>query len=77
LLPCRSSFSRLCVYVSAPTAAVTGGSRPEERVVVDDPAPEQVADLRREAVDRLLTAVEREREMLPIGQPEIDVEPAF
>ena len=43
-------------------------------VLVDDAAPQQVADVRGQAVDRALVAVQREREIPAVGEPEVLVE---
>ena len=44
---------------------------------VDDPAPQQVAVVRRECVDLFAVLVEREREVLVFGDPEVAVEAAL
>src|SRR5262249_28489328 len=50
--------------------------RPRLRLV-DDPAPEQVADVRRERVDMVALRVERQREVLAVVDPEVAVEAAL
>src|SRR2546423_13515872 len=46
-------------------------------VVVDDPAPEQLANVGRQRVDGLLVAVQSERVEAPVLKPEVVVERLF
>ena len=45
--------------------------------LVDDAAPEQMADVRGERVDLIPVWVQREREVLAVLDPEVAVEPPF
>jgi hypothetical protein len=43
-------------------------------VLVHDATPQQVADVRGQAVHGPLVAVQRQRKVLPVGEPEVGVE---
>src|SRR5262245_3170199 len=43
-------------------------------VIIDDSAPEEVADVGRQRVDPSFLSIEREREILAVWEPEISIE---